>query len=69
MESLENGAFDFIKKPSFSDTAIMAKELQEKLKEAFRSKTGHAAKPESSSVLKEKIILGTIYLLKSSRNQ
>lgn len=64
MESLENGAFDFIKKPSFSDTAIMAKELQEKLKEAFRSKTSHAAKAETSSILKEKIILGTPLLSK-----
>jgi len=63
MESLENGAFDFIKKPNFSDTAVMAKDLQEKIKEAFLSKKTHQKK-EVSSALKEKIILGTPLLSK-----
>lgn len=63
MESLENGAFDFIKKPSFSDTATMAKDLQEKIKQAFKSKS-IPIKKDSPTILKEKIILGTPLLSK-----
>ncbi len=64
MESLENGAFDFIKKPSFSDTALMAKELQEKIKEAFRSKRDLARKKEEAPAQKERVIMATPLLSK-----